>query len=138
MTFQENRNIPSAHAGHGQGPAGASLSDLLTAVQHVASNIAQLAQTILQVNGTATATAITGTNGVLLKQGPGRVASVSITAETGGTVTGSIIDANNAAATGPVIYTINGVVGLYTVNLPFTYGLVVIPGAGNTVTVSFS
>lgn len=138
MTYQENRNIPSTHPGHGQGPAGASLSDLLTAVKNVASNIAQLGQIILQVNGVSTATALAGTNGALVKQGSGRIAQVSVTAETGSPAVGAIIDANNASATGPVIFTIPGVVGVYTVNLPFTYGLVVIPGAGNTVTVSYS
>lgn len=138
MTFQENQNIPRTHPGHGQGPAGASLSDLLTAVQHVASNIANLAQTILQVNGTSTATGLGGSAGVLLKQGPGRIAQVSVTAEVGNTVPGAIIDANNASATGPVIYTIPGVVGLYTVNLPFTLGLVVVPGQGNSIVVSYS
>jgi hypothetical protein len=138
MTFQENQNLPRSHPGHGQGPAGASLSDLLTAVQHVASNIAQLGQTLLQINGTQTATGLTGAAAILLKQGPGRVVKVSLPSETGGPVTGSIIDANTATATGPVIYTITGAVGLYEVNLPFSLGLVVIPGAGNNVTVSFS
>lgn len=140
MTYQENQNIPRPHAGHGQGPAGAGLSDLLTAVQHVASNINNLAQVLLQIMGQTTsgATALTGAAPILVKQGPGRIAQVSITSETGSPTTGQIIDGNSVAATGPVIYTIPAAVGLYQVNLPFSLGLVVVPGAGNTVTVSYS
>jgi hypothetical protein len=137
MTFQENRNIPSSHPGHGQGPAGASLSDLLTAVQHVASNIAQAAQTYLAVNGQQSRSGIAAASGsLLLKQGPGRIAYVNVT--TVGTAAGTIVDGNSAAAVAPVLATIPMAVGSYFINLPFNLGLVVIPGAGMTLSVSFS
>ncbi len=137
MTFQENQNIPRTHPGHGQGPAGASLSDLLTAVQHVASNIAQAAQTYLAVNGQQSRSGITAAGGsVLLKQGSGRVAYVNVIVA--GTAAGSLVDSNSAAAVAPVLAAIPNVVGSYFVNLPYNLGLVVIPGAGQTVTVSFS
>ena len=137
MTFQENRNIPSAHPGHGQGPAGASLSDLLTAVQHVASNIAQAAQTYLAVNGQQSRSGIAAANGSqLLKQGSGRVAYVNVTVA--GTTAGGLVDSNSAAAISPVMAVIPDTVGSYFVNLPFNLGLVVVPGAGMTVSVSWS
>lgn len=136
MTFQENRNIPSSHPGHGQGPAGASLSDLLTAVKNVASNVALLGQIIQQINGTVAATGLIAGSSVL-KQGAGRIASVSVVAVAGSTQ-GYIVDANNAAATGPVIYLIPGATGLYVVNLPFSKGLVVNLGTGMAATVSYS
>lgn len=137
MTFQENRNIPTSHPGHGQGPAGASLSDLLTAVQHVASNIAQLGQTLLSLSGQQMAGGITGAP-ILVKQGAGRVAKVAVISEVGTGPAAQLVDSINPAATGPVIYSVPGAVGLYEVNLPFSLGLVVIPTAGDVVSVSFS
>lgn len=134
MSFQENRNIPSAHPGHGQGPAGASLSDLLTAVQHVASNIAQAAQTYLAVNGQQSQSGIAAP--AQLKQGTGRVAYANVIVA--GIAPGSLVDNNSAAAIAPVLALIPNTVGSYFVNLPFNLGLVVIPGTGQTVTVSFS
>lgn len=137
MSFQENRNIPQAHPGHGQGPAGASLSDLLTAVQHVASNIAQAAQTYLSVNGQQSRSGIAAASGsVLLKQGSGRAAYVNVTVA--GTTPGTLVDSNNVAATAPVLAVIPDAVGSYFINAPFNLGLVVIPGAGQTVSVSWS
>jgi hypothetical protein len=137
MTFQENRNIPSSHPGHGQGPAGASLSDILTAVQHVASNIAQAAQTYLAVNGQQSRSGIAASAGSqLLKQGPGRIAYVNVTVA--GTAAGTLVDSNSTAAVAPVLAVIPQAVGSYFINLPFNLGLVVIPGAGSTLSVSFS
>lgn len=137
MTFQENQNIPRTHPGHGQGPAGASLSDLLTAVQHVASNIAQLGQTLLSLNGQQMAAGITGAP-VVLKQGAGRVAKVAVISEIGTGPAAQLIDSINVAATGPVIFNVPGAVGLYDVNLPFSMGLVVIAAPSDVVSVSFS
>jgi hypothetical protein len=134
MTFQENRNIPSSHPGHGQGPAGASLSDILTAVKNVAVNIANLGQTMLAINGQQTAPALAAA--ALVKQGAGRVAFVNVTIA--GAAPGSVIDANSVGATSPVLYVIPNVVGSTFVNLPYSFGLVVIPGTGQTVTVSYS
>jgi hypothetical protein len=135
MTFQENQNIPRPQAGRGQGPAGASLSDLLTAVQHVASNIAQAAQTYLAVNGQTSRSGIAGA-AQLLKQGSGRVAYVNVTVT--GTTPGSLVDDNDQASTMPVLAVIPTAVGSYFVNMPFSLGLIVIPGAGQTLTVSYS
>jgi hypothetical protein len=137
MSLQENRNIPSAHPGHGQGPAGASLSDLLSAAQHIASNIAQAAQTYLAVNGQQSRSGMADTAGSqLLKQGSGRIAYVNVTVA--GTADGALIDSNNVAAVAPVLAVIPMAVGSTFVNLPFNLGLVVIPGAGMTLSVSFS
>lgn len=130
MTFD-----PGPHPGHGQGPSGASLSDILTAIKNVAVNIANLGQTLLAINGQQTAPAIAG-GPLLQKLGPGRVAFVNVTVA--GTAPGAIVDANSAAATAPVIYVIPNAVGSVFVNLPISLGLVVIPGAGQTVTVSYS
>jgi hypothetical protein len=108
---------------------------LLTAVKNVAVNIANLGQTLLQLNGMATAPGVSG-GPLLQKLGPGRVAFVNVTVA--GTAPGAIVDSNSAAATAPVIYVIPNAVGSVFVNLPVSLGLVVIPGAGQTVTVSYS
>jgi hypothetical protein len=136
VTFQENQNIPRSHPGHGQGPAGASVSDVLTALQHIASNIAQAAQTYLDVNGQQARTGIS--SATLLKQGAGRVATVAVTAETGTAAAAVLVDSANANATAPVLAIIPAQTGIFVVNMPFSLGLVVIPGTGDTVSVSFS
>jgi hypothetical protein len=128
-------NIPRPHPGHGAGPSGASLSDILTAVQHVASNIATAADRYMRAQGTGIGAALTAAT--VLKQGSGRVVMVSVTAS--GSATGEIIDATLASATHPVIAIIPATVGPpFNVNLPFKFGLLVVPGAGMTVTVSYS
>ena len=124
------------HPGHGQGPAGASLSDLLTAVKNVAVNIANLGQTILAISGTTMANAISGPT--LVKLGPGRLVKVAVISETGTGPAAQIIDGNGLGSTGPVIYSVPGAVGLYEVNLPFSLGLLVVPSAGDVVSVSYS
>jgi hypothetical protein len=130
-----NSNIPRPHPGHGAGPSGASLSDILTAVQHVASNIATAADRYMRAQGQGIGAALTAPT--VLKQGTGRVVMVSVT--TAGTTTGQIIDAALATATHPVIAIIPTAAGApVTVNLPFQLGLLVVPGAGMTVSVSYS
>jgi len=139
MTFSENENIPRPTIGHGLGQTGASLSDILTACQHIASNIAQLGQVMLNINGQQSRSGLTSAGGAqLLKNGPGRVAQVSVVVESGTASPATLVDSNNPAATAPVIYVAPAAIGLYTVNLPFNLGLVVIPGASDTITVSFS
>jgi len=128
-------NRPS-HPGHGAGPAGASLSDLLTAAQHIASNIANLAQRYMNAQGETLGAGLTART--LLKQGKGRVAVVSVTADVGSPGPSMIIDAALVTATGPVIASIPAAVGIYVINMPYQFGLVVVPGPGQTLSVSYS
>ncbi len=112
----------------------ASLSDILTAAQNVASAINQAAQTYREVQGALDVAAMSAAT--LVKSGQGRLASVSVT--TAGSAVGAIYDNNNVSSTLRPIYVIPMTVGVVFVNLPVGYGIVVAPGSGQVVTVSYS
>ncbi len=85
------------------------------------------------MQGATASNAITAAT--LVRNGTGRLASVSVLVA--GAV-GAIYDAADAAATTNKVYVIPAVVGVYVVNWPLSYGLVVAPGAGQTISVSYS
>jgi hypothetical protein len=112
----------------------ASLDDILTTAKNVVTAINGMSQTYLSVNGSRISANLTAAT--LLKIGSGRVAMVSIVI--GGSGSGIIYDANNVALTTNPIFTIPDTPGIIFVNLPVVNGIVVVPGTGQTVSVSFS
>jgi hypothetical protein len=111
----------------------ASLSDLLTSAKNIVSAINGAAQTYLNISGASSKTVIT--TSTLVKTGAGRIASVSVIV---GGAAGAIYDANATGATTGQIGVISTTIGVYVWNIPFSTGLVVTPGAGQTVSVSYS
>jgi hypothetical protein len=112
----------------------ASLSDLLTTAKNIATAINNLAQTYVSVQGARIQQNITTTT--VVSSSAGRVASISVT--TAGTSDGVIYDAAETGTTTRPIYHIDNVVGAVFVNLPVVYGIVVVPGSGQHVSVSYS
>ena len=115
-------------------PDADTLSDLLTAAKNIVTAINALAQTYLNVEGASIAQALTATT--VVKAMAGRVARVSVTV--GGSATGTIYDGASLSATTKPIYVIPDTVGMYVVDLPCAYGVLVSPGSGMTVSVSYS
>jgi hypothetical protein len=111
-----------------------SLSDILTAAKNIVTAINGAAQTYLNVQGAQDAVNIS--SATLVKSGAGRVAVISVT--TAGTTTGSVYDANSSAATTGKIYVIPNTVGVVFVNMPVSLGIVVSPGTGQIVSISYS
>ena len=111
----------------------ASLSDLLTTAKNIASAINGVAQTYVAVQGARVQQNITAST--VVSTAAGRLAMVSVT--TAGTSDGVIYDANDTTTTRP-IYHINNVEGVVFANLPVVYGIVVVPGTNQHVTVSYS
>lgn len=111
----------------------ASLSDILTTAKNVVTAINGVSQTYLAVQGNQISSDITAAT--LLKKGSGRVAMVSVIV---GGSNGYIYDAPVSAATSNPIYVIPNTIGVVFVNLPVVNGIVVAPGAGQTVSVSYS
>jgi len=112
----------------------ASLSDLLTTAKNIASAINGLAQTYVSVQGARILQNITSTT--VVNGAAGRVAMVTVT--TAGSSVGTVYDAATTGITTRPIYTIPNTVGVVFVNLPVAYGIVVTPGTGQAVTVSYS
>jgi hypothetical protein len=113
---------------------GASISDILTAIKNIALLLGTLATDFLNVNGQINAAGIVAPFVVSTKAG--RLASVSIIV--GGAATGLIYDGANLSATSKPLYVIPTTVGVFVVNIPVSFGVLVVPGSGQTVTVSYS
>jgi hypothetical protein len=121
-----------------------SFTDILTVGKNVATAVADLGTQYLSVYGTQTArNIITAT---LVKSGSGRVVKVIVLA-TNGSSTGAIYDANTTtqAVAGNLLWTIPAAVSAASasstpveLNLPFQSGLVIVPGTGMIVVVSYS
>jgi len=112
----------------------ASLSDILTTAKNVVTAINGVAQNYINVQGAQNSGSLT--SATLVKLGQGRVAVVSVT--TAGSAVGHIYDTNSAASTSAPVYVIPNTVGAVFVNMPVGIGLVVAPGTGQAVTVSYS
>lgn len=112
----------------------ASLTDLLTAAKNIVTAINGAAQTYLNVNGTSTTNGLTAAT--VVKTGQGRIVTVSVVATS--TTAGKIYDATVAAATTNPIGVIPASVGVFTWNISCNNGIVVAPGSGQTVTISYS
>ena len=112
----------------------ASLDDILVATKNVVVALNNAAQTYLTVNGVAVSAGLTAAT--VVKTSAGRVCTVSVVVA--GAAAGHIYDATMATSTTNPIYTIPITAGVYVVNIPTLYGIVVAPGTGQTITVSFS
>lgn len=115
---------------------GASLSDILTPIKNIVTALATEAQNYLNVQGAVNAAGITAPTIVSSKAG--RIASVSVIVA--GSGAGSIYDAVSLSDTTKPIYIIPTAVAdePYVVNMPISFGIVVVPGGSQTVTVSYS
>jgi hypothetical protein len=111
-----------------------SLSDIFTVAKNVVTAINGLAQTYLNVQGLQNSGSLTAPT--LVQLGLGRVATVSVTVA--GSAVGRIYDANTATSTTNPVYVIPMTVGVVFVNMPVGLGLVVAPGTGQSVAVSYS
>jgi|APFre7841882654_1041346.scaffolds.fasta_scaffold02802_5 hypothetical protein len=114
--------------------ANTSLSDILTAVKNIVTALNNAAQTYLNVQGQQNKAAITAAT--LVKNGSGRVATVSVIVA--GSATGNIYDSSSTTVTSSPIFIIPTTVGITVVNIPVSIGIVVAPGSGQTVTISYS
>jgi hypothetical protein len=112
----------------------ASLTDILTAVQNAVTGINNLAQTWIQIQGLTSVSGITSATTV--KSSAGRVVNVNVIVA--GSANGTIYDAVSSTITSYPVYKIPNTVGVYVINFPVLYGIYVVPGTGQTVSVSYS
>ena len=113
----------------------ANLDDILTTQKNGVFAVNQVAENAFGVQGRKTALEIT--TGTVLHIGQAWVARVSVLV--GGAV-GTIYDANTVASaiTGQRVCIIPTTVGIHEIFMPVTRGIVVVPGAGQIVSVSFT
>jgi hypothetical protein len=114
--------------------AGASLSDLLSAVKNLVQAAGTIAQNYLNVQGQQSAAALTAPT--IIKISGGRIARVSVIVA--GSAVGTVYDGASLSATASPLYIIPNTVGVVEVNMPANVGILVAPGTGQKVSVSFS
>jgi hypothetical protein len=117
---------------------GASTSDVLTAIKNIVTALATAAQNYLNVQGATNAAAISVPT--VVKASPGRIARVSIIVA--GSGTGFIYDGVTLAATTRPLWVIPETAKAdgepYEVDFACAFGLLVVPGTGQTVSVGYS
>lgn len=113
----------------------ASLDDILTAAKNLVVALNNVQQTLEEHNEEYTSTTVTAST--LIIAGTGKVLSFCVTVA--GTTNGTI---NNSATTGGaaaanVLAAIPNTIGVTLCNLMFTDGIVIVPGTGQSVNVTY-
>jgi hypothetical protein len=90
------------------------------------------------ITGTGQKTFLNVTATTLVKATPGRIARISVLVA-GGTNTGTVYDHPTIAGIGAAnaVATIPDAIGSYEIDFPCATGIVVAPGAGNTIAISY-
>lgn len=112
----------------------ASLSDILTTAKNLVTSVNQLGRTYLSINGTTRSATLTTTT--LVNRGQGRLASISVVVA--GSSACVVYDSNAAASLTSSLAAVTNAIGVTVVNMPYNNGLVVVPGTGMTVVISYS
>lgn len=112
----------------------ASISDIFSSAQNIVKALSNIGTTFLQVQGNQVETGISAATVVSVRQG--RLARISVV--TAGSSAGVAYDAIATGITTSPIAAIPNTVGIIDVNLPVDNGIVIAPGTGQVVTVSFS
>jgi hypothetical protein len=116
-------------------PAGASTSDVLTAIKNIVLALSTAANNYLNVQGQTNFTGLTAPT--VVKSTGGRIAQISVIVA--GSGTGRVYDSNSLNTTTKPLFVIPTTAGIYIVNMPANFGLLIVPGAGGqTVSGSYS
>jgi len=114
----------------------ASPDDIFNVQKNLVAAVNGVANALLQISGKQSSLEIKA--GTLLKSGPGWVARASVIVA--GSAAGALYDVSSVAAavTGTRSAVVNNAIGISEIRLPFSNGLVFIPGTGMTATISYS
>ena len=111
-----------------------SLSDILTAAKNIAVAINNAAQVYLKVQGASRSATLTANT--IVSTGQGRLASESVIVA--GSTACTIYDSSAIGTLVNALAVVDNVLGVTVINLPYNSGLVVVPGTGMTLVVSYS
>lgn len=114
-----------------------SLNDILTTAQNIATAIYNMATTWSKVAGAATSSTVDATT--LVVSGTGRLVSVSII--DAGSAAGLIYNSANALSlldSARLMVIPTGTEGVFSAGLLYNLGLVIVPGAGQILNVTYS
>lgn len=116
----------------------ATLDDLLTTQKNGVIAINNLNQTYAYLGGKTTSATLTAST--LVFSGPGRLVSYSITVKgsAAGTIYNSPTTGGVSASNALIVTTATQEVGVYQVGVHFSNGLVVSPGTGQSINITYS
>lgn len=114
-------------------PQATSLSTLITVLQNLVQALNNATSTMLNIAGHSTQENILIPTVIA---GATRLCKVSIVSQ--GNAVGFIYDSANTNDTFTPIWAIPTALGMVNVNLPVNNGILVVPGSGQNVTVSYS
>lgn len=114
--------------------ASAGAPQLLTAVQSLVLALNNAAQTFLNINGASNVANITAAT--VVKGAPGRLCEISILVA--GSAPGIAYDSASLSNTTRPLFVIPNLVGVFKANWPVTLGIVIVPGSGQTVSITYS
>ena len=111
-----------------------SLTDILTTAKNIVTAINGLGQTFLSVNGTKRSDTITAST--VVTTGQGRLVGASVVVP--GSSDAIIYDSTSTSNLTSAIAGINNTNGFKDLGIPFNNGLVVVPGTGMTLVLTYS
>jgi len=111
-----------------------SLTDIFTTAKNIVTAINGLGLTYAIVQGRKVSNAISVAT--VVATGQGRLVQISVI--TAGSSAGAAYDATVSSATTSQIVSIPNTVGIIAVNIPTNNGIVIAPGTGQVITVSYS
>ena len=112
----------------------ASISDILTATKNIVTALNGYTNALNNINGVSSVSSIS--TPTLVKSSSGRAVSVNVT--TAGSSVGTVYDSASVSALTNPIYIAPSTVGVYAVNMPTQNGIVVVPGTGQVLAISYS
>ena len=112
----------------------ASLDTIVTNIQNLANAVFTASTNYSNVNGLQDFFNVTAAT--VIRTGNGRICRVSVIVA--GSAAGTVYDANSTTDTSRPIYKISNALGITDVSLPVQYGVMIVPGTGQTVAGSFS
>lgn len=116
--------------------AGASLADILSAAKNIVTALNSSVQTASNLAGNTNRSGLA--SATLVSSKPGRLVNIVVT--TAGSTEGDVNDAASLSnvTTNNMIYKIPNTVGVHVIGVPTMYGIVITPGTGQVVTVTYS
>lgn len=114
----------------------ASLDDILTTQKNGVVGINGISQTFLRAQGTVTSSTVT--SGTLVLNGRGYVVNVCVVVA--GSAVGAIYNTNTTTSTAASnqLFSIPNTVGVYPLGQVFSTGLVIVPGTGQSINVTYT
>ena len=125
-------SVPASQVSPGNAAAGAT--QILNALQQLVQALNSAATSYANIVGVANFGPIT--SATVVKNSSGRICEIAVISA--GTTTGYVYDSASSSATTAIMIPIPNIVGVYKVQWPCATGILIIPGASQTISGTYS